>query len=72
MSKPLPTQDDVARLLADPATSSWLRAAIRASYRRDSVDALNDAETLVAVLLSWGTLGRPESEAILHHRRTRR
>lgn len=34
----------------NPATSDWLRSALMASTRRDTLDALNDAEYLVELL----------------------
>jgi TPP-dependent pyruvate/acetoin dehydrogenase alpha subunit len=37
-------------VLADPATSYWLKSAIEAAMARDPVDALNDALVLAAVL----------------------
>ena len=37
-------------VLADPATSYWLKSAIEAALERDPVDALNDALVLAAVL----------------------
>jgi len=40
----------IAEVLADAATSAWLKAALRDALRRDPVDALNDALVLAAVL----------------------
>jgi hypothetical protein len=40
----------VARIVADPCTSDWLRGALQAALRRDPVDAANDAEVLAKVL----------------------
>ena len=37
-------------VLTDPACSFWLRDALRGALKRDPVDALRDAEALVAVL----------------------
>jgi hypothetical protein len=37
-------------ILRDPAASYWLKAALEKSLTRDPVDALADAETLVAAL----------------------
>ena len=37
-------------VLADPATSDWLRVALQAAIKRDPVDAANDAELLFATL----------------------
>lgn len=41
---------DTPTLLASPCTSFWLRDALTSALSRDPVDALNDAEILVAVL----------------------
>ncbi len=40
----------VADVLADPACSYWLRDRVREALERDPLDALRDAETLVAIL----------------------
>ncbi|MCW2240688.1 hypothetical protein [Azospirillum canadense] len=37
-------------LLADPAASDWLKAALRSALTRDPVDAANDAAVLSRVL----------------------
>lgn len=37
-------------VLNNPATSYWLKDAIKVAVKRDAIDALNDAETLVRVL----------------------
>lgn len=37
-------------VLSDPSTSYWLKNAIRSAGSRDVVDALYDAELLVALL----------------------
>jgi hypothetical protein len=37
-------------ILADKASSSWLRSALRSALERDPVDALNDALVLAAAL----------------------
>jgi len=42
--------DDIAQVLAEPQTSDWLRAALRAALRRDPVEAANDAERLAELL----------------------
>lgn len=34
----------------DPATSYWLKNQFQETKKRDPIDALNDAETLVAAL----------------------
>jgi hypothetical protein len=43
----LPT---IPEVLADAAASYWLKDALRSAVRRDIVDAINDAETLLAIL----------------------
>lgn len=40
----------ISEVLADPAASLWLKAALRDALRRDPVDALNDALLLAALL----------------------
>lgn len=42
-----PTIDEI---LADPAASFWLKAALRSALLRDPVDAANDADVLARVL----------------------
>lgn len=37
-------------ILADPAASFWLKAALRSALSRDPVDAANDAEILAQLL----------------------
>ena len=43
----LPT---ISEVLNDPCASSWIKNAIKSAMSRDAVDALNDAEFLVALL----------------------
>jgi hypothetical protein len=53
MNPPAEPTDEVLEaraVLADPATSYWLKSAIEAAIARDPVDALNDALVLAAVL----------------------
>jgi hypothetical protein len=53
MNPPAEPTDEVMEaqaVLADPATSFWLKSAIEAALARDPVDALNDALVLAAVL----------------------
>ena len=54
MSQPAELEDAseaaIAEVLADAATSAWLKAALRDALRRDPVDALNDALVLAALL----------------------
>lgn len=40
----------VEKLLSDPGTSFWLKAALRAAMTRDPIDAERDAGTLYLVL----------------------
>jgi hypothetical protein len=40
----------IPEILADPCSSYWLKDALRSAVRRDIVDALNDAEALIAIL----------------------
>lgn len=44
---PLPSS---AEILADPAVSDWLKAALTAAAERDPIDALNDALLLAGML----------------------
>lgn len=37
-------------VLANPATSFWLQSALRSATQRDPVDAVHDAELLLAIL----------------------
>jgi hypothetical protein len=54
MSQPAELEDAfeaaIAEVLADAATSAWLKVALRDALRRDPVDALNDALVLAALL----------------------
>lgn len=54
MSRPAELEDAteaaIAEVLADAATSAWLKATLRDALRRDPVDALNDALVLAALL----------------------
>jgi hypothetical protein len=54
MSRPAELEDAseaaIAEVLADAATSAWLKAALSDALRRDPVDALNDALVLTALL----------------------
>ena len=48
--EPRPDLDpSVSSVLADPAASYWLKAAIASGVNRDPVDALADAESLVNI-----------------------
>lgn len=37
-------------IIADPATSTWLKEALSTALARDPVDAANDADYLAAIL----------------------
>lgn len=43
-------ENEIQALIASPDTSEWLRNALMAALPRDSVDAANDAETLLRFL----------------------
>jgi len=43
----------IEQILADPAASDWLKAALQSALSRDPVDAANDAEVLAKVLDHW-------------------
>lgn len=43
----------IEQILADPAASDWLKAALHTALSRDPVDAANDAEVLARVLDHW-------------------
>ena len=45
-----PIAGTVREIVADPATSEWLRLALTDAMVRDPVDAANDADTLASVL----------------------
>lgn len=47
-----PALDLADRLVNDPASSHWLRAALVGALRRDLVDAANDCELVLSVLLA--------------------
>jgi hypothetical protein len=40
----------IDEILADPAASFWLKAALRSAFPRDPVDAANDADVLAPAL----------------------
>lgn len=54
MSRPAEAPDtsdaSIPDVLADPATSDWLKSSLTTALRRDPVDALNDALVLAALL----------------------
>ncbi len=43
--------DSVNEILNDPSASTWLKVALHSAVLRDPVDAANDAEVLLEVLL---------------------
>lgn len=43
----------IEQVLADPAASDWLKAALRSALSRDPVDAANDSEILAKLLDRW-------------------
>ena len=48
--KPLISSDDeIQAAIQNPATSYWLRDALKASIHRDPIDVATDAETLAAI-----------------------
>ena len=49
MSTPV-AQSPLEDLLSDPATSTWLKAALQDCLERDLVDALNDVLALAGIL----------------------
>lgn len=54
---------DILSLLNNPATSYWLREAIKSAFARDPLDSLQDAETLVELLQQrLATLQAPPPE----------
>ncbi len=44
------SEERIRQVLADPATSYWLKDAIRGAIRRDPVDAVVDAQLLFELL----------------------
>jgi hypothetical protein len=46
----IPADTDAKAVLADPATSKWLKVALEAALSRDPVDAANDAQALADLL----------------------
>ena len=50
MSAVTSTVTTAEAILADHASSSWMRSALESALKRDPVDALNDALALAAVL----------------------
>ena len=53
-------------LISDPTTSVWLREQLLKTQRRDLLDALSDAETLLAVLqCRWAEAGGDPRSSLL-------
>jgi hypothetical protein len=52
MNEPFEARDlpEIEEVLADPAASYWLQAALRSALTRDPVDAANDSEILARLL----------------------
>ena len=52
MKEPLEARDlpEIEEVLADPAASYWLQAALRSTLSRDPVDAAHDSEVLARLL----------------------
>ncbi len=42
--------NEIAEVLEDPRTSTWLRETLRSAIQRDPVDAANDAQRLASLL----------------------
>lgn len=49
-SAPVPQLPTITEVMRDPSASRWLRLALRDALDRDCVDAVNDAELLLALL----------------------
>lgn len=43
-------ENEIRAVLEDPASSSWLKVALRTALERDPVDAANEAEGLAELL----------------------
>ena len=52
MIEPLEANElpEIDEVLADPAASYWLKAALRSALSRDPVDAAHDSDTLARLL----------------------
>lgn len=46
----LAADNEIARVLASPTSSQWLKDALRAAIRRDCADACDDAALLARLL----------------------
>jgi hypothetical protein len=47
-----PVTESVDQILSDPATSHWLRSALSTILMRDPVNAQNDVDKLLGVLVN--------------------
>jgi uncharacterized protein (DUF2384 family) len=47
---PLTKDAEIQAVMTDPAASGWVKTALESALKRDPVDAVNDAELLLAVL----------------------
>ena len=47
-----PVTESVDQILSDPSTSHWLRSALSTILMRDPVDAQNDVDKLLGVLVN--------------------
>jgi hypothetical protein len=47
---PTKENDEMNTVMTDPAASGWVKTALESALKRDPVDAVNDAEFLLAVL----------------------
>lgn len=45
-----PYENTIAKILADPSASYWLKNALKTSLERDCVDAARDAQILSEIL----------------------
>jgi hypothetical protein len=52
MNEPLEANDlpEIEEVLADPAGSFWLKAALRSALSRDPVDAAHDSQVMARLL----------------------
>lgn len=43
--------DEINAIMTDPSASGWVKTALDSALKRDPVDAVNDAEFLLGVLM---------------------
>lgn len=55
---------DPRDFLDDPATSDWLRHALRTALDRDPVEAANDADLLRTLLFRWALEAAESGDAV--------